>query len=238
MLVLNHVQVSVNKKRILKDINLEIPTNKIIALMGPNGSGKSTLANTIMGYPKYDVQGTLFFEGEDITALGVTERAKKGLFLSFQYPVEVPGVSFTHFLRSAYIAQHGKIRLADFKNMLKEKMELLKMNEEFAKRNVNEGFSGGEKKKAELLQLAVLQPKLAILDEADSGMDVDALNVCAEGIKKLHKKGMGVLVITHYDRVLQMLQPDIVYVMHAGSVVKKGDAGMAKYISEQGYASV
>tara|TARA_Y100000310_G_scaffold315186_1_gene365467 strand:+ start:1442 stop:2086 length:645 start_codon:yes stop_codon:yes gene_type:complete len=211
----------------------------VTTLLGPNGAGKSTLAHTIMGSPNCTIeQGSIILDNEDITKMDASERARKGLFLSFQYPVEVPGVNLANFLRQAYIATKGKIGVFDFKKLLEEKMQLLGIDASFTERNLNEGFSGGEKKRAELLQLAILQPKLAILDETDSGLDMDGLDLSARGINTLKEQGMGVLVITHYDRMLDKIQPDAVHVLVKGKIVKTGDISVAKDVTRQGFSQL
>ena len=236
MLKIDHLTVSVEGKIIIKDLTLAIPLDKVTTLLGPNGAGKSTLAHAIMGSPTCKIeQGTILLNEEDITHKDTSERARKGLFLSFQYPLEVPGVNLANFLRQAYIATHGKIGIFDFKQLLEEKMKVLGIDASFADRNLNEGFSGGEKKRVELLQLAVLQPKLAILDETDSGLDTDALALSAKGINLLKEQGMGVLLITHYDRMLDQIHPEVVHVLVNGKIVKTGDISLAKDVTQQGF---
>jgi Fe-S cluster assembly ATP-binding protein len=206
--------------------------------MGPNGSGKSTLVNTIMGHPKYVVSGgCILVDGVELQKLSPDERARRGLFLSFQYPSEVSGVSIANFLRTALNAVSGKnMSVPDFMKLLKEKMSLLGMDTGFSKRYLNEGFSGGEKKRNEILQLAVLEPKIALLDETDSGLDIDALRVVADGVNAVKKKtGMGVLVVTHYQRLLNYITPDVVHVMVDGKIVKSGGAELALQVEEKGY---
>lgn len=235
-LVIENLHVSVNGKQTLKGVSLEIEQGKIHALMGPNGSGKSTLAHALMGHPKYKIeQGKIFLDGEDITFLPPNERAKKGLFLSFQHPVEVTGVKLINFLRTAYNTVHKKnTSVVEFHKFLKEKMQELSMSPDMIKRSLNEGFSGGEKKRAEILQLMLLEPKFAILDETDSGLDVDALRIVAQGINNV-KKNMGILIITHHQRILDYLTPDKVSVMNNGVIVKTGDASLAKEIEQKGF---
>lgn len=236
-LEIKDLHVEVAGKEILKGVNLKVKKGEIAALMGPNGSGKSTLAYTLMGHPKYKItSGKILFKGEDITEMPVNERAKKGLFLSFQYPQEIPGVSLSNFLRTAYASvKETKISVLDFMKLLKEKMKLLKVEDSFAMRYLNEGFSGGEKKKAEILQLAVLQPEFAILDETDSGLDIDALRIVAEGVNSLAGPEMGVLVITHYQRLLNYIKPNKVHILLKGKIVKSGGPELAYQLEKEGY---
>ena len=237
LLKIENLKTQIEGKEILKGLNLEIGKGEIHAIMGPNGAGKSTLANTLMGHPKYEVVGgEMVFEGEVINELKANERAKKGLFLSFQYPEEIPGVTVENFLRTAKIAVTGKpLKVMAFKKALKEKMELLEMKEEYAQRYLNQGFSGGEKKKNEILQMAILQPKLAILDETDSGLDVDAIRIVAEGVNALKSSENSILIITHHNRILDYLKPDFVHIMIEGKIVKTGDFSLAEEIEANGY---
>lgn len=237
LLKINNLITEIEGKKILKGLNLEIGKGEIHAIMGPNGAGKSTLANTLMGHPKYEiVDGEIVFEGEAINELKADERAKKGLFLSFQYPEEIPGVTVENFLRTAKGAVTGKpVKIMAFKKLLKEKMELLEMKEEYASRYLNQGFSGGEKKKNEILQMAILEPKLAILDETDSGLDVDAIRIVAEGVRTLKSEENSILIITHHNKILDYLQPDFVHILVDGKVVKTGDFSLAKEIEANGY---
>jgi Fe-S cluster assembly ATP-binding protein len=240
-LKINNLNVSVEGKKILNGINLSIKQGEIHALMGPNGSGKSTLSFTIMGHPKYIVtEGKVLLNGKNVLEMPVDERAKAGLFLSFQYPSEISGVTLSNFLRTAYneiMPSRGKqkINVMDFMKLIYEKMAALKMDKEFAKRHLNVGFSGGEKKRTEILQMAVLEPKFAILDETDSGLDVDALRVVAEGIKKLSGPKLGVLIITHYQRILHYIKPDFVHIMSNGKIIKSGTSKLAEEIENRGY---
>ncbi len=237
-LEIKNLHVNINGNEILKGINLEVNKGEIIALMGPNGSGKSTLANILMGNPDYEItKGKIIFKANDITNMHATERAKQPLFLSYQNQSEIPGVSVANFLRTALNARRKeKISVLDFKKLLEEKMLLLNMKESFAGRYLNEGFSGGEKKKNEILQMAVLEPEIAILDETDSGTDVDALKIISNGINTLkNKTGMGVILITHYSRILQYLNPDRVIVIIDGRIAKEGSSNLANEIEAEGY---
>jgi len=238
-LVIKDLKVSVDGEMILKGINLEVKKGEVHALMGPNGSGKSTLANTLMGNPKYKVEGgQILLDGKDITDLEVDKRARLGLFMSFQYPYEISGITIANFLRAAYNSCHEEMSVIDFRKFLEEKMALLKMDKKFADRYLNEGFSGGEKKRAEILQMAVLSPKMAILDETDSGLDIDALKTVAAGINSLLGPDMGVVLITHYQRLLNYIKPDHVHILVNGKIVKSGDASLAEELEAQGYDMV
>jgi|SRR3989344_2046369 len=228
-----------NNLEILRGINLEVNENEVVVLMGPNGSGKSTLANVIMGNPNYNISdGEVIFNGERIDGLKPDERARKGIFLSFQYPAEVSGVSISNFLRTALSSIQGKkVDLLKFKEILSENMKFLDVNEKLISRYLNEGFSGGEKKKMEMLQLAVLEPKLCILDEVDSGADVDSLKMIANGINKIKEKNnMTCLIITHYNRILKYIKPDKVVIMVDGKIVKEGSKELVNEIEEKGYS--
>jgi Fe-S cluster assembly ATP-binding protein len=231
------LRVSVEGKEILKGIDLVVRQGEVHALMGPNGSGKSTLANVIMGRPGYEVtQGQILFKGEDITGLSPDERARRGLFLAMQYPVEVPGVSVVNFLRTAYKAVKGEeISALAFRKHLKEKMALLGVDDAMVNRYVNQGFSGGEKKRNEILQLAVLEPEIAILDETDSGLDIDSLRQVASGIAQLIGPNLGVLLVTHYQRILNYITPNHVHVMMHGRIVKSGGEDLAHELERKGY---
>ena len=236
-LVIDDLHVAVDGVEILRGLTLEIPKGEVHALMGPNGSGKSTLANTLMGHPALEVTcGTVHFKGEDVLALATDERSRLGLFLAFQYPAEIPGVRVGSFLRMALNARRTEeVSAMDFRRLLLEKMELLAMDAKFANRYLNEGFSGGEKKRNEVLQLAVLEPELAILDETDSGLDIDALRIVSDGINRLRGKDLGVLIITHYQRLLNYIVPDRVHVLIDGRVVESGDHELAKRLESDGY---
>jgi Fe-S cluster assembly ATP-binding protein len=227
---------------ILKGVNLEIEAGKIHAVMGPNGSGKSTLAKVLAGHPAYEVtSGRVTFQGEDLLEMEADERARAGVFLAFQYPVEIPGVSIANFLRTAVQARKGEeeVDLFEFQQQLMDRMGLLDMDPAFAARSVNAGFSGGEKKRNEILQLAMLEPTLAIMDETDSGLDIDALQVVAKGINTLHQERgeMGVLLITHYQRLLNFIRPDYVHVMIRGRLVQSGGPELAEQLEAEGYES-
>lgn len=237
MLEIKNLHVKIGKNEILKGINLKFEKGKITALMGPNGSGKSTLANVIMGDPKYKIiKGKIIFNGEDLTNLNPAQRAKKGIFLSFQYPSEIDGVTISNFLRMALNnLKDQKISVLDFHKLLKEKLKLLKMPENFSERYLNQGFSGGEKKKSEILQLAILNPKVAILDETDSGLDIDALRNIASGVNMLMNKNRIILVITHYKRILEYLKPDKLFVMMNGKIAIEGGHELVNKLEEKGY---
>lgn len=237
LLQINDLKVQVEDKDILKGISLEVESGKIYALMGPNGSGKSSLSYALAGHPHYHVSsGSILLDGEDITEMSPDRRAQKGLFLSFQYPKNIPGVTMSNFLRAAYKAvKKEDIRVFDFQKKLKEKMEQLHIPKQFMKRFVNEGFSGGEKKKAEILQALILEPKVIIMDETDSGLDVDALKVVAEGVQKLAGPDTAVILITHYFKILEYLTPDVVHVLKQGELVATGDASLAKEIEQTGF---
>ena len=229
-----------NTKPILKGVNLTINSGEIHAIMGPNGSGKSTLASTVAGHPKYQVDsGEILLDGEDVTAMSVDERARAGLFLAMQYPVEIPGVTMSNFLRSAKTAIDGEApALRTWTKDVKNAMGELKIDPDFVSRNVNEGFSGGEKKRHEILQLELLRPKFAILDETDSGLDIDALQVVSEGVNRAHQSNeMGVMLITHYTRILRYIKPDFVHVFVDGKVADQGGAELADRLEEEGYVN-
>jgi Fe-S cluster assembly ATP-binding protein len=235
-----HVSVVTEQgsKQILRGVDLTINSGEIHAVMGPNGSGKSTLAYSVAGHPKYEVtDGSILLDGEDVLEMSVDERARAGMFLAMQYPVEVPGVSVSNFLRTAKTALSGEApKLREWVGDLKEAMGNLRMDPDFTERNVNEGFSGGEKKRHEILQLELLKPKIAILDETDSGLDVDALKVVSEGVNRAHENtNLGVLLITHYTRILRYIKPDFVHVFVAGKVAEQGGAELAERLENEGY---
>ncbi|EMG26655.1 SUF system FeS assembly ATPase [Listeria fleischmannii 1991] len=238
-LKIEDLHVEIEGKEILKGVNLEISTGEIHAIMGPNGTGKSTLSAAIMGHPKYEVtKGQITLDGEDVLEMEVDERARAGLFLAMQYPSEISGVTNAEFIRAAINSrrEEGKeIPLMQFIRKLDEKMELLDMDEEMAERYLNEGFSGGEKKRNEILQLLMIEPEIAILDEIDSGLDIDALKVVSKGVNAMRGEGFGCLIITHYQRLLNYIEPDFVHVMMQGKVVKEGGAELAKRLEAEGY---
>lgn len=240
LLEIQDLRVSVEGKEILKGINLKVKKGEVHAIMGPNGGGKSTLSYTLMGHPRYKVDsGGIKLEGKEMIHLKPEERAKAGVFLAFQYPMEIPGVSVGSFLRTAYTSLKGAdISIPDFLKILREKMKDLSIKEEFLTRYLNEGFSGGEKKRMEILQLSVFQPKLAVLDETDSGLDIDSLRVVSEGIKKSTTPEMGVILITHYQRILKYLKPDFVHVLLGGKIIRSGGAELAVELEEKGYGSI
>jgi Fe-S cluster assembly ATP-binding protein len=240
MLEIEGLRASVEGKEILKGIDLTVRQGEIHALMGPNGSGKSTLANVLLGRPGYEVTGgNVRFKGEDVLSLTPDQRAQRGLFLAFQYPTEVPGVSVVNFLRTAYKAVKGEeISALAFRKHMKEKMELLGVEDAMVNRYVNQGFSGGEKKKNEVLQLAVLQPEIAILDETDSGLDIDSLKAVATGVSKLVGPDLGILIITHYQRILSYITPHKVHVLMNGRIVKEGGPELAQELEKKGYEGI
>ncbi|WP_340064356.1 Fe-S cluster assembly ATPase SufC [Ascidiimonas aurantiaca] len=241
MLKIKNLHASIEDKEILKGINLEVKPGEIHAIMGPNGSGKSTLSSVIAGKEEYEVtSGEILFEGEDIGELAPEERAHKGIFLSFQYPVEIPGVSVTNFVKTAINETRKAQGLEEMPankmlKKLREKSELLEIDRKFLSRSLNEGFSGGEKKRNEIFQMAMLEPKLAILDETDSGLDIDALRIVANGVNKLRNQDNAVVVITHYQRLLEYIVPDYVHVLHDGKIVKSGTKELALQLEEKGY---
>ena len=241
MLKIDNLHASIEDKAILRGINLEVNPGEVHAIMGPNGSGKSTLAAVIAGKEEYEVdKGTIALNGETIDELAAEERAHKGIFMSFQYPVEIPGVSVTNFMKTA-INETRKARglddmpAKDMLKMIREKSELLEIDRKFLSRSLNEGFSGGEKKRNEIFQMAMLEPKLAILDETDSGLDIDALRIVANGVNKLKNKDNAVVVITHYQRLLDYIVPDFVHVLYNGRIVKSGGKELAHELEEKGY---
>lgn len=242
VLEIKNLHVSIEEKEILKGVNLTLKTGEIHAIMGPNGTGKSTLSAAIMGNPNYEVtEGEILLDGQNILELEVDERARLGLFLAMQYPSEIPGITNAEFMRAAINAKRDeddKISVMDFLKKLDEKMELLNMPEEMAERYLNEGFSGGEKKRNEILQLLMLEPTFAILDEIDSGLDIDALKVVARGVNEMRGENFGSLIITHYQRLLNYITPDVVHIMMDGRVVLTGNADLAKRLEAEGYAGI
>lgn len=237
ILIIEDLHVEVEGKEILRGVNLAVPKGEVHAVMGPNGSGKSTLANTIMGHPRYLVtKGKIIFDGEDVTKMLPDERSVKGIFLASQYPTEIAGVTLINFIRQMVNARLDKeMPLVEFRGLVNEQMDLLDMDRAFATRYVNQGFSGGEKKRSEILQLAVLRPGLAILDETDSGLDIDALRIVSEGVNRLLGPDMGILLITHYTRILDYIDPNVVNVMMDGKIVKSGGSDLAHDLEKQGY---
>jgi len=238
-----NLHVNVNGREILKGVDLIVRRGEVHALMGPNGTGKSTLAYSLMGHPNYEItEGEVWFKGKNIIDMAPDERSRMGIFLAFQYPVAIPGVSVANFLRSAINARRKAensedkgVSVPEFRKILKERMDLLKMDYSFAGRYLNDGFSGGEKKRAEILQMAVLRPEIAILDETDSGLDIDALRIVSEGVNALRGPELGVLVITHYQRILNYIKPDHVHVMLGGRIVESGGSELALHLEEHGY---
>lgn len=241
MLEVKNLHATIAGKEILKGINLSVKDGEVHAIMGPNGSGKSTLSAVLVGNPMYEVtEGEAWFNGKNLLSMKPEERANEGIFLSFQYPVEIPGVSMTNFMRSA-INEKRKyqglqpLNAADFMKLMREKRQLVSLNSKLANRSVNEGFSGGEKKRNEIFQMAMLEPKLAILDETDSGLDVDAMRIVADGVNKLMTPEKSCIVITHYDRLLEMIKPSVVHVLYDGRIVKTGSPDLAVEIQNRGY---
>ena len=240
-LEIKNLHVSAEEKEILKGLNLEVSRGEVHALMGPNGSGKSTLANSIMGHPSLDVtDGSITFDGDDVTESAPDERSRAGLFMAFQYPVAVPGVTVAKYLRMIVNAKREaagepEIKLKDFARTTQEAMEMMDIPREFSSRYLNDGFSGGEKKRMEMLQMVLLKPKVAVLDETDSGLDIDALRTVAEGVNRFAGPDMGVLIITHYQRILHMVEPDRVHVMYEGRIVKEGGPELVGELEDKGY---
>jgi Fe-S cluster assembly ATP-binding protein len=240
-LEIRNLHVSAEGKEILKGLDLDVEKGRIHALMGPNGSGKSTLANAIMGHPGFEVtEGTITFKGADITEAAPDERARAGLFMAFQYPVAIPGVTVSKYLRMIMNARRETLgepplKIKEFSKSAQEAMELVNIPRDFSSRYLNDGFSGGEKKRMEILQLALLRPEIAVLDETDSGLDIDALRTVAEGVNQFSGPEMGVLIITHYRRILHLVRPDAVHVMFEGRIVKEGGAELVEQLEEKGY---
>lgn len=242
-LEIRNLHVNIEGKEILKGVDLTVEQGKVYAIMGPNGTGKSTLAYTLMGHPSYTVtEGTVLFKGQNVLELKPDERSRLGIFLAFQYPVAIPGVTVANFLRTALNARRRAANpedkgmpIPEFRKMLKDKMNLLQVDQNFAGRYLNEGFSGGEKKRAEILQMATLTPEIAILDETDSGLDIDALRIVADGVNAIMNKDLGILIITHYQRLLNYIKPDYVHVMLDGRIVESGGPDLALHLEEKGY---
>ncbi|MCI7309821.1 MAG: Fe-S cluster assembly ATPase SufC [Prevotella sp.] len=241
MLEIKNLHANIGDKEILKGINLTIKAGETHAIMGPNGSGKSTLSAVLVGNPLFEVtEGTAFFEGKNLLEMKPEDRANEGIFLSFQYPVEIPGVSMTNFMRTAINEKRkyqglDPLNAADFIKLMKEKRQIVELDAKLSQRSVNEGFSGGEKKRNEIFQMAMLEPKLSILDETDSGLDVDALRIVAEGVNKLKTPQTSTIVITHYDRLLDIIRPDVIHVLYKGRIVKTAGPELAKDIEARGY---
>ncbi|MBF1458592.1 Fe-S cluster assembly ATPase SufC [Prevotella pallens] len=241
MLEVRNLHATIADKEILKGIDLTVKDGEIHAIMGPNGSGKSTLSAVLTGNPLYTVtDGSAVFNGKDLLEMGPDERANEGIFLSFQYPVEIPGVSMTNFMKAAVNAKRkyqglDPLKAADFMKLMREKRDLVGLDSKLSHRSVNEGFSGGEKKRNEIFQMAMLQPKLSILDETDSGLDVDAMRIVAEGVNKMHTAETSTIVITHYDRLLDMIKPSVVHILYKGRIVKTGGPELAREIEKRGY---
>lgn len=241
MLVLNSITCVLDRKKILDSVNLCIKPAEVHALMGPNGSGKSTLAQVIMGNPEFveKAKGSVFLDGKDISKLAPDERAKKGLFLSFQTPIEIPGVQFSDFLRQSYVVVTGKsIEVEDFRELLKKEAKRLSISEEFIDRELNVGLSGGEKKKMEMLQMLILKPKYIVVDEVDSGLDIDAVKVVAKALNEAVKNGAGLLIITHYKRILDYVQPHKVSILKGSKIVKSGDVKLLNFVERTGYLTL
>jgi Fe-S cluster assembly ATP-binding protein len=240
-LEIRNLHVSAEGKEILKGLDLDVEKGRIHALMGPNGSGKSTLANAIMGHPSFEVtEGSITFKGEEITDAAPDERSRAGLFMAFQYPVAIPGVTVSKYLRMILNAQREargeeQVKIKDFAKVAQEAMDLVNIPKDFSSRYLNEGFSGGEKKRMEILQLAMLRPEIAVLDETDSGLDIDALRTVAEGVNRFAGPEMGILIITHYQRILHLVEPDSVHVMYEGRIVKEGGPELVEQLEQRGY---
>jgi Fe-S cluster assembly ATP-binding protein len=240
---IRNLHVCIGDREILKGVNLIIKQGQVHALMGPNGTGKSTLAYTLLGHPSYEItEGEIWFKGQNLVGLEPDQRSNLGLFLAFQYPVAIPGVTVANFLRTALNAHRKSINTDDkgisipeFRRLLKDQMDLLKMDHSFAGRYLNDGFSGGEKKRAEVLQMAALKPEIAVMDETDSGLDIDALRIVSEGVNTLRGPSLGILVITHYQRILNYIKPDLVHIMMDGRIVETGGPDLALHLEEHGY---
>lgn len=241
MLKIDNLHAGINGKEILKGINLEVAAGQVHAIMGPNGSGKSTMSNVLVGHPGYEVtEGCVSFKGKDLLAMTPEQRAHEGLFMSFQYPVEIPGVSMTNFMRAAVNAKRAylgqePVSAAEFLKLMKQRREFVGLDAKFMNRSVNEGFSGGEKKRNEIFQMAMLEPSLSILDETDSGLDIDALRIVAQGVNRLKNEDTSVIVITHYQRLLDYIKPDIVHVLYNGRIIRTAGPELALELEERGY---
>lgn len=241
MLIIKNLHVSIDNKEIIKGLDIEINAGEVHAIMGPNGTGKSTLANVIAGMEGYEInEGEITYKGKNLFQMSIEERAREGIFLGFQYPVEIPGVSMVNFMRTA-VNEHRKYKgldpmtAVDFFSLMQEKKKIVQIHSELTNRSVNEGFSGGEKKKNEIFQMAILEPTLSILDETDSGLDIDALRIVAEGVNKLKTKDNAIIVITHYQRLLEYIVPDFVHILFDGKIVKSGGKELAMELEEKGY---
>ncbi|WDV46306.1 Fe-S cluster assembly ATPase SufC [Clostridiaceae bacterium M8S5] len=240
LLKVKNLKSRVDDKEILKGVNIEVNKGEVHIIMGPNGAGKSTLANVLMGHPKHEIEeGEIYIEDEISNELTADERAKKGLFLSFQYPVEIPGITVSEFLRTAKNAITGeKQTIGDFNELLTQKMKMLQMDISYGQRYLNQGFSGGEKKKSEILQMAVLEPKIAILDETDSGLDVDAIKVVSRGISQIRNTENAIIIITHYNKIIEYIKPTHVHILLDGKIIKSGDIELAEQIDREGFKSI
>ena len=236
-LQIQDLHVSIADREIIRGLSLEVKRGEVHAIMGPNGSGKSTLAQVLAGREDYEVTaGTVFYDGHDLLQMAPEDRAREGIFLAFQYPCEVPGVRMSNFLRQACSARAGReLDVMEFFDKLEAKMKQLEMDEKWVKRYLNEGFSGGEKKRNEILQMMMLEPEFAVMDETDSGLDIDALKIVSHGVNELRGPNLGILIITHYERILRYIQPDVIHILVDGQIVKSGDADLAKHLEEHGY---
>ena len=238
-LKLENIHVAIDGREIIHGVDLQVNKGEVHAILGPNGSGKSTLAYALMGHPRYEVtEGTVTFKGEDLLEMEPDVRSRAGLFLAFQYPISIPGVNMGNFLRLAYKARFGEEAVRTFRRGLQEKLRMLKMDESYMRRYLNEGFSGGEKKKAEILQMAMLRPEIAIMDETDSGLDVDAFKVVADGVNAMRGPDLGIVVITHYNRMLEYIKPDFVHVLIGGRLAKEGGPDLAVEVDRHGYGPI
>ena len=240
ILKISDLHVSVEDKPILRGVDLEVPKGQVHAIMGPNGSGKSTLASVLLGHPSYEItQGSILFKGEDVTELAPEERAKLGMFLAFQYPTEIPGVSVSNFLRTAMNAvREEDVPVREFMTLMRNTLKEVGLDDSFGRRNLNEGFSGGEKKRAEILQLSLLKPELAVLDETDSGLDIDGVRIVGDAVNRLKSPDISFVIITHYTRILDYVTPDVVHILLGGRVVKSGGGELASHLEEVGYAKL
>lgn len=236
MLELKEINANIEDKKILKGLNLKAEAGKIYAIMGPNGAGKSTLSKAVSGHPEYEVDGQILVNGKDISEMEPDERAKEGVFVSFQYPIEIPGLSFIDFLHASYVALHGEIEKSEFRKKVESVASEMGVDLSFLDRGLNDGCSGGEKKKNEILQMKVLNPNIVILDETDSGLDIDALKIVADGVNSFMAKDKCIIIITHYQRLLDYIKPDVIHVMMDGQIVKTGDKSLALELEKSGYS--